>query len=280
VGFVKGPGFVSLTSRNELLSLWAALLIVIAIGIGVYQDWKDFQKTTLQVQHARQVMEKTEALLSHMMDAETGQRGYLLTGKAEYLAPYERALQLVPNALEDLNELNREDELGQREMARLRPLVSQKLNELRETIELRQTQGLTAALEVVLSNRGKITMDQIRALSAQITDEAYSRVTRQNEAAQLHAERAPYRHYCRELVAVCPGGIRNSNDLARDIPPGAVDRRTAPSKERDRADSRLIASYSGKHWRRRNFNRSRRKNFVPEPCSGNGHRVEPRGCRG
>ena len=59
------------------------------MGVGVYQDWNDFQKTTSLVQHARQVMEKTGALLSQMTDAETGQRGYLLTGKAEYLAPYE-----------------------------------------------------------------------------------------------------------------------------------------------------------------------------------------------
>jgi PAS domain S-box-containing protein len=102
--------------------------------------------------------------LSTLKDAETGQRGYLLTGKEEYLKPYNDAVARIQS---ELSELSREASAGylpSAEVDQLSTVVHHKVDELEETIVLRRTKGLPAALEVVQSDYGFDTMNAIRAL--------------------------------------------------------------------------------------------------------------------
>ncbi len=96
--------------------------------------------------------------MSGLVDAETVQRGFLLTGKDLYLEPYNRAVQEIPIELASLHRLlppaTGESDVN---VARLDGLVDQKMAELRETIDLRRKQGVTPAMEVVLSDRGYTT---------------------------------------------------------------------------------------------------------------------------
>jgi PAS domain S-box-containing protein len=100
-----------------------------------------------------------------LKDAETGQRGYLLTGQDSYLAPYNAAVQAIPGQLDDLRKLNL-DPGQQARIVSLRPLIAAKLAELKGPIDLRRTGAAAAALQVTSSGRGKQTMDQIRAAIA------------------------------------------------------------------------------------------------------------------
>ncbi len=103
------------------------------------------------------------------MDAETGQRGFLLTGEARYLEPYDRAVRLVPAEMATLNRLTgpSQDQPGA-DVARLGSLVDRKMAELRRTIEIRKNQGVGPATEVVLGDEGKQAMDEVRAICAVI----------------------------------------------------------------------------------------------------------------
>jgi PAS domain S-box-containing protein len=107
------------------------------------------------------VIDELDLLLSSLMDAETGQRGYLITGEESYLEPYKAALGAVEQRLASLRVLaqNRPSQLER--LNRIESLAADKLAELKETIGIRQTRGFASAKDAVSTNRGKRIMDDL-----------------------------------------------------------------------------------------------------------------------
>ena len=112
--------------------------------------------------------------LSTVKDAETGQRGYLLTGDEKYLEPYVQAVARIHQEEGTLHKRVLAGELSDGDMSRLQKLIDQKLAELKETIDLRRTQGLPAAVEVVKTDAGQRTMEAIRLQVEQMMTEQES----------------------------------------------------------------------------------------------------------
>ena len=139
-----------------------AVLILVAESALFYLIWTSFAASDRWSIHTHEVLEKVEALLSEMKDAETGQRGYLLTGKDQYLEPYDTAVQAIPGQFEGLRKLTSDNPQQQSRIEGLRPLIAAKLAVLKEAIELRRTGGAGPAIEVVSSDRGRQIMDRIR----------------------------------------------------------------------------------------------------------------------
>jgi PAS domain S-box-containing protein len=164
---------------TELLSLITAVLLVSLVAGLSYQTWITFNRGSRQLETTRQIVKTTNALLSALKDAETGQRGYLLTDDDRYLGPYRQALTDIPLNLKLLAEAAPGGSPGQSRRAEaLRPLIGDKLDEMKQTIELRQNQGFDAAAKVVETDRGKVAMDQIRTLCAEILAEALDGLAR------------------------------------------------------------------------------------------------------
>jgi CHASE3 domain sensor protein len=101
-------------------------------------------------------------LLSMVQDAETGQRGFLLTGEERYLAPYRRAIADLPRELPALVERIVADGGDAAAARALQQQVEAKLAELGETVSLAQSGAVEEALAVVRTDRGKAVMDAIR----------------------------------------------------------------------------------------------------------------------
>ena len=152
---------------NRALFGVAALLLTAIIALS-YREWNQFKRANLDAAQTREVVDSIDQLLSSLTDAETGQRGFLLTGEDRFLRPYNQALQVIPNQIGTVRRLlaGRTNESGN--LARLSNLVDQKLAELRQTINVRRTEGMASAITAVLSDRGQQTMDETRALVAQI----------------------------------------------------------------------------------------------------------------
>ncbi|MBV9264637.1 MAG: CHASE3 domain-containing protein [Acidobacteriaceae bacterium] len=152
----------------EFLPLLAALAIACAVAILSIRDSINYGKWRNEAQRHDQVVEHANALLSELKDAETGQRGYLLTGKDSYLEPYRQSLSQIRADLSFLAHVS-----AQRDrVAALTAVVNEKLSELQRTIRLRQTGDLAAAISVVQSDEGKRLMDHIRADVGGIVAEA------------------------------------------------------------------------------------------------------------
>lgn len=148
-----------------------ALLIFGLIGFFFYRN----MTATIAAAEARRqshiAIVKMETFLSHVTDAETGQRGYLLTGKQEYLQPYQLAIFNLHTDLQDLQRVLKSHPGQEQRLAAIRPLLQEKLAELQETIILRQRRGVNAAIQLVQTDHGKKVMDRLRTLAQAIENE-------------------------------------------------------------------------------------------------------------
>jgi len=121
------------------------------------------------VVHTHRVLETVQAVLTDVLSAETGQRGFLITGEQSYLGPYRDGIRNISRDISQLEELTR-DNVEQRErIDSLRPLLARKLDELERTVQLRSSgpAGLDLARGVVLGGEGKALMDRMRG---EVTD--------------------------------------------------------------------------------------------------------------
>jgi signal transduction histidine kinase/FixJ family two-component response regulator len=120
------------------------------------------------VTHTFEVIGATRTLLADIQDAETGQRGFIITERPDYLEPYRAAQAEIPEHLATLRRLTADNEQQARRVTELDGLVGAKLVELRRTVELSQRGEVAAARAEVLSDRGKMAMEDIRRLVGEI----------------------------------------------------------------------------------------------------------------
>jgi PAS domain S-box-containing protein len=164
--------------RPDRWYLAGALLILVVVAFLSYQDWSAFQRSAPQVQHSRALLQQIEQVLTSIRDAETGQRGFVLTGNPEYLAVYNQAASALPAQFDGLRaSVANEPDLRTR-VATLSGLVDEKLGELKQTVVLRQNEGFKAALTMVETNQGQHAMDDIRKIGADLQNEVYTGLMR------------------------------------------------------------------------------------------------------
>ena len=116
-------------------------------------------------------------LLQNMLDAETGQRGYLLTGDPRYLTAYNDALVQVAPTLDKLRNLYFDDRAQMGQFAELSRAVSKKLAELEVTVKLRKLGGITEDwMDVVRTDLGREYMEAVREKSNRLVVSASNEV--------------------------------------------------------------------------------------------------------
>lgn len=147
---------------------WVLLLVV---GTFSYRGIESLRVTSDWVTHTHLVLEKITALLSHLKDAETGSRGFVISGDEAFLEPYRGATQKVATTLAELRELTADNAEQQRRIADLQPLIDAKLAHATRTIELRRSRGFAAAAELVNSGEGRRQMDAVRDVLGQLDQE-------------------------------------------------------------------------------------------------------------
>jgi CheY-like chemotaxis protein/signal transduction histidine kinase/CHASE3 domain sensor protein len=141
------------------------LLAVVAVVIIALLSFQSLQATTTSaasLTQSVQVLGRLEALLSTLTDAETGQRGFLLTGEESYLEPYTDAKDAFPDEIKATRALlaNRPEQL--RRLDAFESVANLKMTELESTVAARRAGKSDAAVALVRTDRGKIYMDRIR----------------------------------------------------------------------------------------------------------------------
>jgi PAS domain S-box-containing protein len=121
-----------------------------------------------QVSHSQEVVAGARDLLSVLKDAETGQRGYLLTGDQAYLAPYDAAIRQFETVVARLDSLTAGDSNQRARFIPLRAAAEAKIAELKHTVSLIEGGDHAAGLAVVRAGSGKALMDDVRAKTAAI----------------------------------------------------------------------------------------------------------------
>ena len=141
-------------------------------------------------------IEAIQDLRSTVQDAETGQRGYLLTRRANYLAPMRKPSQPFSQRLQAAEKLAKAGLLPAKQVSELERSINAKIEELRKTVSLVQSGRIPAAMEIVRSDEGERTMESIRTIIAEI-------VSGQENGRAAASERADAAIQFRGWVFLC-----------------------------------------------------------------------------
>jgi methyl-accepting chemotaxis protein len=163
----------------------AVLLVIAAVS---YRNTSTLLENAGWVAHTLEVRTGLTDLRSELKDAETGQRGYLITGVDDYLEPYQGALKVIAGTMNNLRKLTADNPHQQHRLDIVSSLIDSKLAELKQTIDLRRTQGLDAATKIILNNTGKAFMDQIRDVISEADQEEADLLAVRTKEAQDSAQ--------------------------------------------------------------------------------------------
>ncbi len=173
----NGYGLVMQTfyKRFSVITGFAVLLIILVGNALVTRRQLAVQiDNQVGVLHTRQVLSELQQTQILLVDAETGQRGFLYTGDLKYLAPYRSAAQQIAAHLDNLAQLTADNPRHRAHMTVLRNLTQEKLHELAQTLSLYQGGHPDQARALVLSDVGLATMNNIRVVMGQMQQEEAS----------------------------------------------------------------------------------------------------------
>lgn len=177
--------------RNLRLGYGASILILLVVSLVSYLTLQNLLASNRLVEHSGQVMQKFDKVLSVMKDAETGQRGYLLSGNVSYLEPYNGAYQEALQLTGELTRLTADNTAQQRNIARIETILRQRLTILQQLVAKKQRGETIASTDL---DAGKSAMDALRR--------AIARAER-GEQDLLKKRTAQLDHY----IALAPGLI-------------------------------------------------------------------------
>jgi signal transduction histidine kinase len=141
--------------------------LMVAVFVATLLDTLDRRReSALQVEHSYRVIGRLADLRARVVDAETGQRGYVITGDTTYLEPYRDARGDSRALLAQLRLDTRGDPVQQRSLRALTPLVARRLEILEGRVVIRRTGGFDRAREALITGGGRAAMDEIRAALA------------------------------------------------------------------------------------------------------------------
>jgi PAS domain S-box-containing protein len=177
-------GVLPVTATRGTVASLAMGALLVALGMaGSFWFFGQIERATEARKRTYDVIIGANALLSELADAETGQRGYSLTGNEAFLEPYLAVRDSIDMHLRELQQIALPGAAHQH-LAVLSPLIGAKLAEMAYTIELRRNHELSAALSVINSLQGKRLMDSIRVEMGSFVRLEESTLARQEEELQ------------------------------------------------------------------------------------------------
>lgn len=170
----------SLATMAPAIVTWLVLIAVASAALLALA----FNSRVQAVYRLLETQAAITSLLSGVQDAETGQRGYLLTGEPRYLSPYRRATAALPKLIEGVRSHVVEDSHQLSRLLRVRTRIAKKLRELEGTVALRRAGNSSAALAAVRTGQGLAEMEEIRTALATMETFAVASSEQKQEAAR------------------------------------------------------------------------------------------------
>ncbi|HTE11913.1 MAG TPA: response regulator, partial [Chitinophagaceae bacterium] len=152
--------------RNLLIGFGTSLLILIISSAASIISINNLFTSAALVNHTNAVAQKLEQTISVMKDAETGQRGFLITGKDEFLEPYTGSYEKTKTLIEEIKNLTGDNPLQQKNIDKLDELVMRRFMKLQELIDKKK---LTAIVSLADMQAGKQFMDSVREMVKEMT---------------------------------------------------------------------------------------------------------------
>jgi methyl-accepting chemotaxis protein len=164
------------------------VVALVVIAVSGFRSASSLIANDRLVAHSHQVRLELSELLSELVDAETGQRGFVITGQEDFLEPYTAALRELDRSYADTRQLTMDNPNQTRRLDALRPLIDRKLTELKARIELRRSGSFEAAAASIGRGEGKRVMDQVRAVVHEMDQEEAGLLERRTRDAEHSTE--------------------------------------------------------------------------------------------
>ncbi len=157
------------------------LCLLILIAVFSYKAFVDASSIGMRREQSLKILRKIETARTLLSQAETGQRGYLLTGNESYLAPYTKASSEIISVLNSLATEKKMSIECQQKIQTLLDFVDRKFLEMGATILLRKQKSFNAALALVKTDRGKQYMEIIRVILEDLKENQESDEKKESE---------------------------------------------------------------------------------------------------
>lgn len=177
---------------GRIVRLGFGTIVVVMVGVGVSSKlaMNRVVQSNEWITHTHAVIGDIHELEKQLVDAETGQRGYLFTSDENFLEPYNTALETIDDTFLMLKELTSDNADQQERLGQVEALIDAKLSELATTIELKHRGQDAELLALVRSGQGKIIMDDIRVLMDQMQAAEEDLLEQRTQAAVQAAQLA------------------------------------------------------------------------------------------
>ena len=160
-----------LAGKGLLISLIVAFVAAESIVAACFLSLIHFKNSTNWMAQSQHVLLELERLVGNVVEAETDQRAYILTGSEEYLPSYRDAIDTFDHHIRQIGGLTRRDQRQQDRVAYLAAQIEQRSDEMEQVVVTRRTQGLPHAKSLVMVNKLNGTMNEIEDVTGQIRDE-------------------------------------------------------------------------------------------------------------
>lgn len=178
------------SERNASIAFALTFVMLFLNGALSYRNTITVAVREQRVAHSREVLDVLQTILSTLGDAETGQRGYLITGESRYLQPYNGSGVQVEREIQQLKRLAQDNAVLQQRIPLLEKNVVAVLQAMKEAIGVRDADGFEAAQRLVLTDDGMKKMDAIRHLLDGMKQAEEDRLERRAEMSRLTMQTA------------------------------------------------------------------------------------------
>ena len=170
-----------MTVRQKIAIALASAVLTLLVGVAALAVVIRLRGAIAAVDHTNAVIRNLDGALGAMIDAETGQRGYIITGDSSYLGPYRDGRVAVDSYFVALRQLVAGDPHQRASLDTLQELAEAKVHELDQSVALRSVNA-SAALAHVRSGVGKALMDSARTVANHMTETERHRLAERDEA--------------------------------------------------------------------------------------------------
>lgn len=161
---------LSYTKRIDL-GFFVAFVLICSMALSVYASFQQMDHQKDRVEHTYTVISTLEQIIGNLSDAQGSVRGYIITGREDYLAPFHLAMPKVDDELENLSDLVADNPEQKTRYISLKEHVDRRVEIAETAIDIYRKQGQKTAMDFIASGSGKREMDEIRVIIAEMINE-------------------------------------------------------------------------------------------------------------
>jgi len=175
-------------TRNLQIGLGLSLLLLIISSIASFVSIRNLLKSSELVDHSSQVVTRLESVMSTMKDAETGQRGFLLTAQQKFLEPYNGASDRAIQLISQVQEMTLDNPVQQKNLNQIKDIILHRLSVLQTLLDKKKAGEAIDAEDI---QAGKVAMDSLRATISKAETDARQLLANRLSTLQMFTTYTP-----------------------------------------------------------------------------------------